>query len=65
MAKDKDQLKLSKATVKKINKVATGPLLGPVEGKVPASNGKPVTTVAPLGTFQSIQERLEAARTAE
>ena len=65
MAKDKDQLKLSKATVKKINKVATGPLLGPVEGKVPAAQGKPVTTVAPLGTIQSVQERLDAARAAE
>jgi hypothetical protein len=65
MAKDKDSLKVSKATVRKINKVATGPLLGPVEGKVPASNGQPVTKVATLGTYQSIQQRLQAATEAE
>lgn len=65
MAKDKDSLKLSKAIIKKVNKVATGPLLGPIEGKVPASSGPPVTAIAPLGSYQALQQRMQAALDAE
>jgi hypothetical protein len=61
MAKDKDSLKLSKATVKKINKVATGPLFNPVAGKDSQKPATEVSTVARLGTIQDVQARMQAA----
>ena len=56
-----DQLKLSKSVAKRIKKVATGPLLGPIEpGALPSANDVPATP-APLGTIQSVRERIRKA----
>ncbi|MDB5100650.1 MAG: hypothetical protein JWM80_5071 [Cyanobacteria bacterium RYN_339] len=64
---EQDSLKLSKATVRKINKVATGPLLGPVAGKEAQrpAKGELATKVAPLGSMVDVQARLKAAQGGE
>ena len=56
-----DQLKLSRSVARRIKKVATGPLLGPVEPAAQAPAAAVPTTQAPLGTWQSVRERIGQA----
>jgi hypothetical protein len=58
-----DQLKLTKAVAKRIKKVATGPLLGPIEPMLQAPAGEVPATPAPLGTIQDVRERIRRATT--
>lgn len=58
-----DELKLSRAVARRIKKVATGPLLGPITPGVPAAPVKVQTTVARLGHFKDVQARIQAAQT--
>ena len=53
-----DQLKLSRAAVKRAKKVATGPLLGPIEPTPRAPEADVPATPAPLGTIQSVRARI-------
>lgn len=58
-----DQLKLSRAVARKAKKVATGPLLGPIEPAGAAPEADVPATPAPLGTIQSVRERIGKATT--
>ncbi len=53
-----DQLKLSRAVARRAKKVATGPLLGPIEPAAQAPTADVPATPAPLGTIQSVRERI-------
>ena len=56
-------IKLSRATVRKINKLATGPLLGPVSGNIPdrPSTGELTSGIAPLGGMMGVHARIARA----
>ena len=56
-----DQLKLSRAVAKRIKKVATGPLLGPIEPGAPRPAAEGPATPAPLGTIQDVRARIQQA----
>lgn len=53
-----DQLKLSRAVARRIKKVATGPLLGPIEPGAKPPVADVAATPAPLGTIQSVRARI-------
>lgn len=53
-----DQLKLSRAVAKRIKKVATGPLLGPIEPAARPADTEVAATPAPLGTIQDVRARI-------
>ena len=58
-----DTPKLSKANMRKLQRVATGPLLGGVEGQVPKKvhTGELAARVAPLGSILTVRARLGRA----
>lgn len=56
-----DQLKLSRAVARRAKKVATGPLLGPIEPAAQPPLTDVPATPAPLGTIQSVRERIAQA----
>ena len=51
-----DPQKVTKAVARKIKKVATGPLLGPVEPQAPSE--RQPASVARLGDFRAVQATL-------
>ncbi len=61
-SKQPDSLKLTRADARKVKKVATGPLLGPIPGD---SATGPLASVAAtpslLGSIQQVRARLAAA----
>lgn len=55
--------KLSASDLKKLRKVATGPLLGPVAGRATALDGAGgPATIASLGHFDRVRATLERIR---
>ena len=59
-----DAPKLSKANMRKLNRVATGPLLGGIEAQVApkkVSTGELAARVAPLGSILSVRARMAKA----
>jgi hypothetical protein len=57
-----DAVKLSRANVRKINKLATGPLMGSVEvAPKRASTGELVSRMAPLGALLGVRARIARA----
>jgi hypothetical protein len=53
--------KLSAADLKKLRKVATGPLLGPATGRAGSGDGAPAT-IASLGHFDRVRAALDRLR---
>lgn len=55
-----DDLKLSKSTLRKVKKLATGPLLGPIPPLPPKriNTGELAAKVAPLGSILTVRARL-------
>lgn len=55
--------KLTRTQLRQVKKVATGPLLGPIEPAVPAATQGPEggaeTRVAPLGPIQGVRARID------
>jgi hypothetical protein len=58
-----DVQKLSRANIRKINKLATGPLMGPVPVPPPkrATTGELVSRMAPLGAMLGVRARIARA----
>lgn len=57
-----EQVKLSRSTLRKINKVATGPLLGGVTpAPRKATTAMLVSRVAPLGNILAVRARMAQA----
>jgi hypothetical protein len=58
-----EKLKLSKATLKKINKAMTGPLLGGIDAGPPmkARTTDLAARVAPLGSILAVRARMRSA----
>lgn len=57
-----DELRLSRAVARRIKKVATGPLLGPITPAGGATPTKAPTSVGRLGHFKDVQARIQAAQ---
>jgi len=61
MTKQPDTLKLSRSDARKVKKVATGPLLGPINPspEVVAPAPEVATSIQTIGSVQAIHERIE------